>query len=85
MGCCFLLVGIPPSLFDIFRARFFGSRRPPLRSCDVRLPAEPLEVRLTFCGNSDSEIALVLVLDVQGQLGGRREVVLRDAGQKVRG
>lgn len=42
-------------------------------------------MRLTFCGNSDSEIALVLLLDVQGQLGGRREVVLRDWGQEVRG
>ena len=63
----------------------FTNRSPLPGSCDVRLPAEPLEVRLTFCGNSDSEIALVLLLDVQGQLGGRREVVLRDWGQEVRG
>ena len=53
-------------------------------SCDVRLPVEPLEVRLTFCGNAESEMALVLLLDVRGQLGVRREVVLRDWGQEVR-
>lgn len=53
------------------------------RSCDVPLPAEPLEVRVTFCGNPDSEVALVLSLDVLGQLGGRREVVLRDWGREA--
>lgn len=47
------------------------------------LPAEPLEVRVTFSGNVDSEIALVLMLDVPGRLGGRREVVLRDWGEQV--
>ncbi|CAB1116744.1 unnamed protein product [Ectocarpus sp. CCAP 1310/34] len=54
----------------------------PLYSCDVPLPAEPLEIRLTFCGNADSEMALLLSLDVPGQLGGRREVVLRDWGKE---
>lgn len=38
---------------------------------------------MTFCCNADSEIALVLLLDVPGHLGGRREVVLRDWGQEV--
>ena len=41
-------------------------------------------MRLTFCGNAESEMALVLLLDVRGQLGVRREVVLRDWGQEVR-
>eukprot|EP00752_Nemacystus_decipiens_P002453 g2310.t1 len=54
----------------------------PLYSCDVPLPAEPLEVRVTFCGNADSDVALVLSIDVLGQLGGRREVVLRDWGRE---
>lgn len=52
-------------------------------SCDVPLPAEPLEIRLTFCGNANSEMALLLSLDVPGQLGGRREIVLRDWGKEV--
>ncbi|CAN0505755.1 unnamed protein product, partial [Ectocarpus sp. 12 AP-2014] len=39
----------------------------PLYSCDVPLPAEPLEIRLTFCGNADSDMALLLSLDVPGQ------------------
>lgn len=54
-----------------------------MKSCDMPLPAEPLEIRVTFSGNSDSEIALVLLLDVPGQLGGRKEVVLRGWGQQV--
>ncbi|CAM9279878.1 unnamed protein product [Scytosiphon promiscuus] len=54
----------------------------PLYSCDVPLPAEPLEIRMTFCGNPESDMALVLSLDVPGQLGGRREVVLRDCGRE---
>ncbi|CBN78701.1 Mannosyl-glycoprotein endo-beta-N-acetylglucosaminidase, family GH85 [Ectocarpus siliculosus] len=54
----------------------------PLYSCDVPLPADPLEIRLTFCGNADSDMALLLSLDVPGQLGGRREVVLRDWGKE---
>ncbi len=40
-------------------------------------------MRLTFCGNPESEVALVLSLDVPGQLGGRREVVLRDWGREA--
>lgn len=54
-------------------------------SCDVPVPVEPLEIRVTFCGNPESDMALVLSLDVLGKLGGRREVVLRDWGPEVRG
>lgn len=52
-------------------------------SCDLQLPANPLEVRVTFSGNAESDFAVVLLLEVPGQLGGRREVVLRDWDQEV--
>ncbi|CAM9647193.1 unnamed protein product [Ascophyllum nodosum] len=54
----------------------------PLYSCDFPLPPEPLEVRITFSCNTDSEIALVLVLGGAGEVEGRREIVLRGWGQK---
>lgn len=58
-----------------------------MNSCDVPLPAKPLEVRVTFSANDDSEIALVLILGrADGEFGEvrmRREIVLRGWGQEV--
>lgn len=53
-------------------------------NCDVELPPEPLEVSFTFAADAGSEMALLLRLDLPGELGGRREVVLRDWGNEVR-
>lgn len=52
--------------------------------CDIPLPPEPLEVRIAFHGNEDSELALVLSLDVPHGTGERREIVLRGWGKEVR-
>lgn len=43
-----------------------------------------MEIRVTFSGNADSEIALVLMLDTPDQMAERKEVVLRNWGQEVR-
>lgn len=59
----------------------------PVNSCDVPLPAKPLEVRVTFSANEDSEIALVLILGGDEgefrEVSVHREIVLRGWGQEV--
>lgn len=79
--CVFLFVR--SILLLLLRAEKIINKMKRKNSCDLRLPFEPLECRVTFCGNPDSEMAIVLSLDVQGQVGGRREVVLRNWGRHV--